>query len=465
MLKCMLALSLALPLYGNCQSYAPALLSDQAVLATSDKAISGPVKDPAGHPLADATVMVYHAGPQNGYSLFCPSCYIDCGKRARTDRNGVFVFNGLKSDLWFELLVAKNGYRPKFIEKAVPSIGPYVSATLEVRHAVSDPRRVFRGQVVDDQKLPQANAVVQPIGGMWNVKDGAMSIGPIPGLEPIAITDSRGFFEIDALPSDQKPGLPPPMTGPPSRILVSVDVRGMSQKFNAISSGQQVHPVTVNAGATVRGRLIQDGKPVSGAELGIIGSPHGGWGAGLKMMGNAYDEIRIGTRPDGRFEIDNVPIPGTRNVYSKMESVGQRGATGTVRCTTTRDDEIVELGDLELKPAFQVRGRVLLSDNKPIPDGMRVTISAEDAWDTQTALLSSDGRFEFKGIAAGKYSVLASVRGYSAPPIRLVTETEKDGRVVTYTPPPPPLVISQDVNDLAIRLEPDGTTSRTSAQK
>ncbi len=147
-----------------------------------------------------------------------------------------------------------------------------------------------------------------------------------------------------------------------------------------------------------------------------------------------------------------------------MESVGQRGATGTVRCTTMHDDEIVELGDLELKPAFQVRGRVLLSDNKPIPDGMRVTISAEDAWDTQTALLQSDGRFEFKGIAAGKYSVFASVRGYSAPPIRPVTETEKDGRVVKYTPLPPPLVISRDVNDLAIRLEPDGTTSRTSAQ-
>jgi hypothetical protein len=31
--------------------------------------------------IANATVMVYSAGVKKGYDLFCPSCYVDCGKR------------------------------------------------------------------------------------------------------------------------------------------------------------------------------------------------------------------------------------------------------------------------------------------------------------------------------------------------------------------------------------------------
>jgi hypothetical protein len=41
------------------------------------------------------------------------------------------------------------------------------------------------------------------------------------------------------------------------------------------------------------------------------------------------------------------------------------------------------------------KGRVVLSDGKPIPDGMKVTISSERAWDTQIAMLPPEGLFEF----------------------------------------------------------------------
>jgi hypothetical protein len=44
--------------------------------------------DSSGKVLEDATAMVYQAGVKKGYSTFCPSCYVDCGKRAITDRTG-----------------------------------------------------------------------------------------------------------------------------------------------------------------------------------------------------------------------------------------------------------------------------------------------------------------------------------------------------------------------------------------
>jgi len=57
--------------------------------------LSGRVMDSTGHPLAHATVFVYHAGVKKGYSTFCPSCYSDCGKKALTNQDGLFVIEGV----------------------------------------------------------------------------------------------------------------------------------------------------------------------------------------------------------------------------------------------------------------------------------------------------------------------------------------------------------------------------------
>src|SRR5262249_16600952 len=135
-------------------------------------------------------------------------------------------------------------------------------------------------------------------------------------------------------------------------------------------------------------------------------------------------------------------------IYGKMRSVAARGATGAVECATKHDKEIVDLGDLQIKPAHRLRGRVVLSDGKAIPDGMRVTISSATAWDDQTAMLPPDGRFEFLGLSASNYSVFASVKGYTLPITRAPVEKKKpDGSVETTTYAPgvaPPFLIDHD---------------------
>jgi hypothetical protein len=71
------------------------------------------------------------------------------------------------------------------------------------------------------------------------------------------------------------------------------------------------------------------------------------------------------------------------------------------------------------KPAYHLRGRIVLSDGKPIANGMTVTISSEKAFDSQTATLPPSGRFEFVGLAEGR--VFASVKGYAPPPVAPVS--------------------------------------------
>ena len=38
---------------------------------------------------------------------------------------------------------------------------------------------------------------------------------------------------------------------------------------------------------------------------------------------------------------------------------------------------------------------MVLSDGKPIPPGMRVTVGTNQAWDNQMAHIGADGGFEF----------------------------------------------------------------------
>jgi len=412
-------------------------------LADDMVALAGRVTDAEGKPIEHATVIVYHAGVKRGYSTFCPSCYADCGKRAITDGNGTFTLKRLSPDLWFELLVARDGYGPVFAKKVDPSSGTPVTATLARRKIVSDSDRVFRGRIEDSDGLAVRDVVVQPVGLLLDSKTGSSRYGTIEGLDPVAISNEKGEFEI----TYSRPGL---------KILVSAEARSMAPAFIVIPAGLERHVITIAHGAIVRGRLVQDGKPVGDAEVGLYGRPRGGFGQNLELSGYPYEEIRIGTQPDGTFAITNVPAPVDFYIYGKMDSVAARGATGAVDCATKHDEEIADVGDIQIRPAHRLQGRVVLSDGKPIPDGMRVTISSERAWDTQTAMLPPEGRFEFVGLAAGSYSVFASVKGYTLPKTPVSVEKKReDGSVeiTTYAPGvAPPFSIDRDVEDFVITL-------------
>jgi hypothetical protein len=163
------------------------LAASYTVLAADDRAsIAGKVVDAAGKPVEHATVLVYNAGVKQGYSTFCPSCYADCGKRAFTSGVGEFQFQGLSPDLWFDLLVLRDGSVPTLIKKIDPSKGPAPTATLKSRAELAG-LSVLRGHVVDSHGRPLRDVIVQP-QGIATTMDGkpASFYGTIEGLDPFA---------------------------------------------------------------------------------------------------------------------------------------------------------------------------------------------------------------------------------------------------------------------------------------
>ena len=237
--------------------------------------------------------------------------------------------------------------------------------------------------------------------------------GEIAGLEPVAVTNSKGEFE---LAYNQKA----------NGMVILVEARGMASRVVTVPTGAERTTITVSDGAVVRGRLVNRGMPVGGVQLGLFPQLRGGFGANLKIIGDPYEEIRIGTQPDGTFVITNVPVPVDWYVYGKMDSIAALGATVPVKLSTKRENQEVNVGDIEIQPGYKLSGRVTLSDGTAIPNGMRITVGAKEGFDTQTVLLGPEGRFEFFNVPRGTYEVFPSVRGYSLPEGKFTIDTTMD---------------------------------------
>jgi hypothetical protein len=77
-------------------------------------------------------------------------------------------------------------------------------------------------------------------------------------------------------------------------------------------SGKSVeHATTVASGSTIRSRLVQDGKPVANAEIGLITHD--------RRSGTTFLEIIVGIRKDGTLDFTNVPA-GRIWTRGKMDS-------------------------------------------------------------------------------------------------------------------------------------------------
>jgi hypothetical protein len=364
--------------------------------ATARPGLTGTVLDSSGSPLAGVTVMVYHAGVKVGYSTFCPSCYIDCGKRAITDAKGAFEFKDFAPDLWFTLLAARDGYIPEITKSIDPVKVPTVSLKLAAKPATTDFSGTVRGRVVEPDGSPIPYAIINPTGV---ITERGSSYGTTPGLEPIAITNKQGEFEVS-------------YSKPTPKMLLEVEARAFAPKFAVMETGPDRHSVTLNEGATIAGHLVQNGKPVPSAQIGLIPMKRGGFGSDLKISGDPYEVVRIGTDAKGRFTIPNVPAAVDWYVYPTMDSISALGAASPIEVHVSKDGESVQTPDLVIKPGFHVRGTVLASDNQPIAEGMRVILSSETVWDSQTTSLAPDGNFEFINLPVGKYTIRASVKGY-----------------------------------------------------
>jgi hypothetical protein len=348
----------------------------------------GLVLQEGGSPVTNGTVFIYTAGPRVGSGVVCPSCYADCGKKSKLSPEGRFAIDSLSPNLLFRLLVVAPGYESKFAPKTDPAKGE-VKITLArlSEQKLKSPTRIL-GMVMDQDGLPLAGATVSPEGVARG--SGTQWGGTDSYVDPLAVTDETGKFWLFC-------------TNNVERVHAVVEGQGVAKRWVELAPGRD-HLIRMQEGVTVTASVVDGGKPVTNALLGLVTKE--------RTCGLYLNCDELATDKNGLFLMPNAP-PGREFVlYAKMGSLPGDGTiearTFTVGATGTK----LDVGQLEVKTAHRLAGRVVLSDGKPIPANTRLLLGRQDAWDHAEATLEADGSFEFRGVPAESVGLNLRIPGY-----------------------------------------------------
>ncbi|WP_442483700.1 hypothetical protein [Aeoliella sp. SH292] len=350
----------------------------------SRPSIMGNVVGADGQPLAGVRVDVTIAAPKIGRGIFCPSCYLDCGKVGTTDDQGNFVIPEVDPMLKFQLMCTLPGHEASQTQLIDPDEGP-VAITLTPLPDDIDPARLVTG-IVTHNGSPIAGALVDPHGAKtadkhwWGRIDGVTS----------TVSDAEGHFAMQ---------LPEDFLG----IHLQVRADGYcGEQLDLVPPGGDPITIEMRTGASVTGRLTHEGQPVAGMSIAVAQLDRG-----------VSDDIFIAavgdvTDDDGRFEFHYLP-PDQRYCIYSLAGDAKRTESPYVLTTKTftapATDQSRDLGELEVAEPRSIRGRVVRVDGEPLPENLRLSFGREPAWDLVSAKVADDGSFEMQGLPPETYEI------------------------------------------------------------
>lgn len=355
----------------------------------------GRVTDEAGAPIAGAVVDLYTARPRIGLPTTCPSCYRDCAKSTKTDSDGRFSIDQLDPILMFRVLVMA-AERRAVVTKLIDPAAAELDVELEPVPSGLPDERMLRGKVVDERGRPLAGALVWPTGAKTRER---RWWGALPGVDEAAVADAEGRFVITS--QEPKLALDLQASAPGYATLPG-------QLFD-LNGGE--HEIRLRRGASVSGRLTYQGKPAARRAIGIVQRD--------RSAGRFLGETTLATDDEGGFIFVDLQ-PGDRYVlYSLCGGKDDVSVLKTVALLTGGESEVTELGELSLVDGLTFSGHVELPAGAQLPEGAKVRLSRDPAWDWCETPLDNQGAFTLRGLPAEVYSVSVIVPGFAIDSSRL----------------------------------------------
>ncbi|MEZ5988911.1 MAG: carboxypeptidase-like regulatory domain-containing protein [Planctomycetota bacterium] len=394
-------------------------------------AIAGTTVDPDGRPVPDVLVRVAQGGFQDS-ALFAQMMG-DSRALYRSDEEGRFRIEGL-APRRLRLLADKDGYAPGRSRALKVEAGK----TLEGVVLALSRGGVVAGRVIERDGPGLAGWRVQA-GKTDGSAMGFTETGPDGSFRIEAL--APGVYKVDGFPKDLMARVgrasydPQKGTGLGDIIKAAtrLSVSGrVVVKDGEVAELELVHEPEVADpdAAAVEGSVTVGGRPL---EKGLVT---------FQEPGASLPSRMANLRAGGRFEVEDLR-PGSWLVKVRRDILGgQIGATTQVRVGEGGRRRV----DLDL-PGGRVEGKVLREDGAPAV-GVILSLQREGQLDSEvdrlefgegTHLSGEGGSFEFEGLEAGTYDLVAKDLGFRGggrgtarmPSIVLGAGEDRDDLVLT----------------------------------
>ncbi len=312
------------------------------------------------------------------------------------------------------MLIAARGFEPATRTNVDPQQALSVRLKARGKDQLVANRTIF-GRVLDPQKRPVAGAAVTTSGITIG---GSTGYGAVPERgDEIAVTDATGEFEIFLGKRFDSAGL-------------HIDAPGMARtRFAGVTPGGARHEFLLPAGAVLVGRVVRDGKPVPGINIGVASVDRG--------AGTFTGDFVVGTDTNGVFVFPNLPAAREYQFYGVLDSLRGIGALPARVIRVGTEGSRTDMGTLSLSQGWRVAGEVRVTGAKAMPLGSRLILSREDAWDFSVIDLPANGRFDLPNVPAERVSLRVGMQGYRAvgkSPVLGRLESDRTGLVLEMEP-------------------------------
>jgi beta-lactamase regulating signal transducer with metallopeptidase domain len=383
--------------------------------------LTGRVVSPEGKSVS-AIAVIWCAERRSNATYTVSTRYPHLPRQAQVDGAGNFKFESLDPRWTYDVYIVSPGcQQQRFL--SIDPVARVFSVTVQpIIISNCPPNTLMRGRVVDNRGQPVSGALLKVHGTTRNNS----TTWPAQEIDSAAMSDDAGNFLVQAkTPFREADG--------------AVSAAGFATSlFEHWKSGDATNDVSLTEGASVAGRLVDNGNPVSNVEFRVDS-----FGRDTDSDAWAYFSV---TDSEGRFLFTHLPHNRQCNLYATMRSLAGRGMVPTQAVSIFGDGSTNDIGAIKVQPAFKIAGRILLRGDRPIPANSQIIIGHSADWyeDAMAAPIGQDGFFQFAGVPAGKITLYLWVPGY------LVSWNDlhlKSGPAVSLT-------LTGDTTNVVIRMKP-----------
>jgi hypothetical protein len=309
--------------------------------------------------------------------------------------------------LLFRLLISAPGHRPDYLRDADPQFGGAQLKLKLLRFTKVPPTQRVTGKLIDPAGRPVAGARIEVGGTRYG--EVSYSSATTAKVDPMALSDEKGEFFLDC-------------TNDVAAITVTIEAPRLAKRRAWLDTGK-AHLIRMKSGVTVTGRILNQGKAVPQSTLTMDTEDRE---SSVFLRG-----FEVATDADGRFKLAHVPAETAFTLYTRIKEMEETGAGLSPRKVSTgAEASTLDLGDLQMAPAYTLRGRVLLADGQPVPARTRIYLGLERGNDSKNTTLDPDGWFEFAGVPADQVSLSVRIPGYRVSAKNPNKDWLNEGRLV-----------------------------------